>query len=146
MTTATLEYGDPRVRQAVWKNIHPEPNTGCWLWSGYINEDGYGRGYPVAGGRLVMAHWITFESMVRPVRYPDEELDHLCVTRACVNPAHLEAVPHRVNRDRQAKSITHCKYGHEFTPENTTRTRNGNRACLPCRRRRNSRNLGKTLD
>lgn len=30
---------------------------------------------------------------------------------------------------------THCKRGHEFTPANTMRTKNGSRHCLACRRR-----------
>lgn len=31
---------------------------------------------------------------------------------------------------------THCKYGHEFTPENTHRRPNGGRTCKACRLRR----------
>jgi hypothetical protein len=29
---------------------------------------------------------------------------------------------------------THCKRGHEFTPENTTRNRLGHRRCRECRK------------
>ena len=135
-------YGDPRVRQAVWNNIAVS-ETGCWLWMKYLNEDGYGRGYAVAGGRLTMAHWITFEALVRRVNYPSEELDHKCRVRNCVRPSHLEAVPHKVNRARQAAVITHCKYGHEFTVENTSYqtfpSGRKQRHCLACRKRRNSK-------
>ena len=63
---------------------------------------------------------------------------------ACVNPAHLEAVTHRENVLRgagvsaiQARK-THCKHGHEFTPENTMKVRtpsgNGGRRCRTCDR------------
>ncbi len=31
---------------------------------------------------------------------------------------------------------THCIHGHEFTPENTYRTRKGFRVCRTCRRNR----------
>lgn len=33
---------------------------------------------------------------------------------------------------------THCKHGHEFTPENTRVTARGERECLRCRRERNA--------
>lgn len=33
-------------------------------------------------------------------------------------------------------TLTHCKHGHEFTPENTRIGRNGDRVCLACHRRR----------
>lgn len=111
-------WGDPRIREVIWRNIHPEPNTGCWLWSGYINEDGYGRGYPIAGGRLVFAHRITFEFLVS-VLAKGMELDHLCRNRACCNPNHLEAVTHRENIRRAADRITHCPQGHEYLRANT---------------------------
>jgi hypothetical protein len=55
-----------------------------------------------------------------------------------VNPDHLEPVSHRLNMDRAVAARTHCKYGHEFTPENTYNRRNAkggiSRACRTCRR------------
>ena len=45
----------------------------------------------------------------------------------------LDRVAHGV--DQNAKK-THCKQGHEFTPENTYRSPNGNkRACVTCKRK-----------
>jgi hypothetical protein len=66
------------------------------------------------------------------------ELDHLCRNRSCVNPAHLEAISHKENilRGESFSSInakrTHCKHGHEFTPENTYRWRGKMRTCRAC--------------
>jgi hypothetical protein len=37
----------------------------------------------------------------------------------CCNPEHLEAVTQVENLRRQQMAITHCRRGHEFTPENT---------------------------
>lgn len=114
-----MHYGDTRLRDFVWDRIMPEPNTGCWLWVGHINQDGYGRGPQVAGGRLVMAHRMTFETQHGEIS-EGLELDHLCKVRSCCNPDHLEAVTHEENVLRgesfAAKNavLTHCKRGHEY--------------------------------
>jgi len=71
--------------------------SGCWLWSGARNRAGYG----VIGINLAskLAHRISYEAFVGPV--PEGlELDHLCKTKACVNPAHLEPVTRAENVKR----------------------------------------------
>jgi hypothetical protein len=96
----------------------------CWLWTGYTNEFGYGR--LKIDGRYRSAHRVIYELLVGMVD-PDLHLDHLCRNRKCVNPAHLEPVTPRVNILRGVGApannarMTHCKYGHPFTPENTMR-------------------------
>lgn len=96
--------------------------TGCIVWVGGISAKGYGRF--VVNSRRVTAHRWIYERTVGPV--PDGiVLDHLCRVRSCVNVAHLEAVSNRENIVRgvgaTARNLrkTHCKNGHEFTPENT---------------------------
>lgn len=68
-------------------------------------------------------------------------LDHLCRHPWCVNPAHLDPVEHAENVRRGASGIkamaraalqTHCKHGHEFTPENTRISAQGSRVCRAC--------------
>ncbi|MEV4271931.1 HNH endonuclease signature motif containing protein [Micromonospora aurantiaca (nom. illeg.)] len=89
------------------------------------------------GGVIRPAHRIAYEMKRGPV--PDGlELDHLCRNRRCVRPAHLEPVTRRTNLLRgetipaRLAERTHCRHGHEFTPENTYQWR-GSRFCRTCR-------------
>ena len=102
-----------------------------------------------------MAHRVAYELTNGPI--PDGlELDHLCRVRHCVNPSHIEAVTHRENTLRGTGPIphrarqSHCKHGHEFTPENTYRLPNGCRHCRTCSiewtRRRRERDKRDELD
>lgn len=64
----------------------PEPNSGCHLWLGRVNNRGYGR---IRGGyRDLQAHRVAYELFRGPV--PDGMLVcHKCDTPLCVNPDHL---------------------------------------------------------
>jgi hypothetical protein len=117
--------------------------TGCWLWTRATTKDGYGHFYPTRSRQAVLAHRWAYEFLVGPIP-AEKELDHVCRVPACVNPAHLEPVTHRVNclrgQSPYAKKArqTHCKHGHEFTPENTMIHR-GCRECRECERIRGER-------
>jgi hypothetical protein len=61
----------------------------CWLWTGTLNRDGYGR--VSIGGREIGAHRAVYEALIGAV--PEGmQLDHLCRVPNCVNPEHLEPV------------------------------------------------------
>lgn len=64
----------------------PEAITGCWLWTGALSTEGYGR-ISMNNG-LVQAHRIPWE-MVHGAIPKGMELDHVCHCRACVNPEHV---------------------------------------------------------
>jgi hypothetical protein len=68
--------------------------SGCWLWTGEMNRNGYGR--VRSDGKRVMAHRRAWELLRGPIP-TGLVLDHLCRNRHCCNPAHLEPVTVREN-------------------------------------------------
>ncbi len=130
------------LHERLWPKV--DPSGGCWLWTASKSAGGYGK--LGVGGRTVDAHRVVYELLVGPIP-ADRELDHLCRVRNCVNPMHLEAVTRRENVRRswtpellqqRRAAQTHCKHGHEWTPENTCNSGRG-RFCLACARANNAR-------
>lgn len=115
---------------------HINKTEGCWLWTGWKNNKGYGM--LTERGKHVLAHRMMWESINGPIP-SGMELDHLCRNTLCVRPDHLEAVTHRENILRGAGPIprnarkTHCPHGHVYDRKNT-RLNNGHRACRACGR------------
>lgn len=109
----------------------------CWPWTGALDQNGYGAFWD--GRSMRKAHRVIYETLVGPV--PDGlQLDHLCRNRACTNTAHLEPVTARENSMRGETiaaanaAKTHCPVGHEYTPDNTMRSKLGKRQCRRCHR------------
>ncbi len=81
-------------------------SSGCWLWLGEYNRNGYGR--VKFAGRKLMAHRVIYELVVDQI--PDGlVLDHICRNRCCVNPDHLEEVTIRENTLRGDAVLFRCK-------------------------------------
>lgn len=126
----------PNTAGLFWAKVTGGDVDTCWIWTGRLNEAGYGR--YTSATRLVLAHRWAYVHMVGPI--PDGlVLDHLCRVRACVNPWHLDPVTDLVNIRRGAatwsrKPIQFCKRGHEYTQENTYLFPTGERACRACRK------------
>lgn len=79
-----------------------DPETGCWMWTASLKRTGYGqiRVY----GHYTRAHRAAYELYVGPI--PEGmHIDHLCRTKACVNPAHLEPVSQAENTRRGDTAI-----------------------------------------
>lgn len=156
------KHGDPNIVISVqdkrpaaerWRDryqVHPE--TGCWLWSESWLVHGYGKISDQGVDKY--AYRYVYEQLVGPIPV-GMTLDHLCHSRdascaggdtcwhrRCVNPEHMQPVPLAVNiaRGQAPPSVNRrkveCKWGHEFTPENTyIRTDGRSRGCRACTRR-----------
>lgn len=111
-------------------HISPEPNTGCWIWTGELSGHGYGRLW--INNKRQMAHRYFYEQFVGSI--PNNyEIDHICGIRSCCNPSHLTPVSRSENASRRKLTQDHCKHGHEFTSENTYVDKRGWRQCIACR-------------
>ena len=129
--------------------------SGCWQWTGSLNNKGYGR--VSVNGRRRLAHRVSYE--IHNGSIPETlEIDHICHDpkicllgdkcphRGCVNPNHLILSTHARNCSAEratglgavaanaaSRARTHCKRGHEFTADNT-RIKGTARNCKECSR------------
>jgi len=73
--------------------------SGCWLWQGEINRNGYGTFLirPQPGIRKRKMVHIEVYVLVKGEYDRKLLLDHTCRTRNCCHPKHLEPVTVRVN-------------------------------------------------
>ncbi len=118
------------------KFVIPEPNSGCWIWLGSLNNKGYGT--VQFNRRTQYAHRAAYFTHVGPI--PEGlELDHLCRNPACCNPSHLEPVTHAENLHRGSRAtMPTCINGHELKGDNliALNGRGKERRCKICHRER----------
>lgn len=90
----------------LWARVH---KTGtCWLWTGEVDDDGYGVVWD--GKRTWKAHRFIQTLLVCEIP-DDQELDHRCFVRNCVNPAHLRLVTRKQNIEHKRGALKNSKTG-----------------------------------
>lgn len=87
-----LELATPKEHARFWRKVNKTET--CWTWTGAVHGMGYGV-FQLAG-KPQLAHRVSYFNFVGATD-DDLEIDHLCMNKICMNPAHLEQVTHRVN-------------------------------------------------
>jgi hypothetical protein len=152
----TPELYTARSKARLWSRIDitTDPEE-CWNWTGYVNNK---LGYPAYNVRALHLPWTPKKdntTRVQPIvwwltydKAPEHWIVTLCKNHLCCNPNHLADLPatemtrfRGPMKNRVVK--THCKRGHEYTPENTYvwHGKYDVRCCRTCSRiRENARN------
>jgi len=128
----TFTHADPRIEIG--------ESSGCWLWTGARDKDGYGV-VCNADYNTTRAHR-AFYLKAHGINSLDGVLDHQCKTRNCVNPLHLRVTTHRANVLHNSNGLAQANAakpncplcGGEFVVV-TSPTRSW-RQCPPCQRQR----------
>jgi hypothetical protein len=103
-----------------WNRV--SKTDGCWLWTGCLASNGYGR-FPL-NYRRIPAHRYAWTLSNGPIP-AGLEVCHHCDVRRCVRPDHLFLGTREDNiQDAKQKrrfpwnTSTHCRRGHELTGKN----------------------------
>jgi hypothetical protein len=128
------------LRRRFERLVSPEPNTGCWLWTGVI-ANGYGKinvgTKRTAAGVVVgvrdYAHRVSYELHKGPIP-AGLHIDHVCCVTACVNPAHLEPVTGAENTRRFGERRDVCRAGHRIDEVGVITNGATVRTCAECKR------------
>ncbi len=130
------------VADRIENKIERITESGCWIWTGSLTNNGYGR--VSVSRKIVVAHKISY-LIYRGDIPKGLTLDHLCRVRCCVNPWHLEPVTMRENimrgesfASKNAKK-EFCPAGHQYSGENLAIQVSGGRKgryCRECARRK----------
>jgi hypothetical protein len=134
----------PRIEERFWSKVERRGPDECWPWKGARGRRGYGQFW--LDGKKRVATQVSWE-FEHGRAFPDGlHACHHCDNPPCVNPRHIFPATHSENlRDAYRKgrttqvgyaNRTHCKHGHEYTPENTyVLPGRGWRQCRACRAR-----------
>ena len=77
------------LEQRFWDRVSPEPNSGCWLWTGAGSRN-YGQmRAPAPAKHVTYATHIALLLAGRPQPSPTALACHRCDVSWCVNPDHL---------------------------------------------------------
>ena len=117
---------------------------GHWIWTGAKHPDGYGlfeyKGRTIGAHRISAMLFLGYN--LEDFKYSGKMICHKCEYKDCVKPDHIYIGTNRdnmidrgFNDDNANRAKTHCKNGHEYTPENIYwNPKDGGRDCRICKK------------
>ena len=104
-----MDYVRFLARREIERQSEPDLNGGCWLWTGLVGSNGYGR--LSVRKNTMSAHRWSYTAFRGEI--PDGALVcHSCDVRVCVNPDHLWLGTHKDNtRDMLKKGRARDRRG-----------------------------------
>lgn len=124
------------LAERLLRKVRCDIATHCWVFTGGLNM-GYGQLQTMneETGELtsIRTHRLAYQLYVGPLT-PEMEVHHLCGTRACCNPMHLQPLTdleHKKADPNWVGNRTHCIRGHPLEGDNI-RLVQGVRRCKQC--------------
>lgn len=109
------------IEDRLERNSTPEPNSGCRLWLGAVDKDGYGQ--MKVGCVTKRAHRLSWQTHKGPI--PDGLCTlHKCDVRSCIEPEHLflgTDLDNARDRDAKGRQASGDRNGSRLHPESRPR-------------------------
>lgn len=84
--TVAKRYSLERSLEIMWKHIDRDGPNGCWIWTGGVNNMGYGK--MKFGTKIMAVHRLVYQ-LAHGFIKPRDWCLHKCDTPRCVNPEHI---------------------------------------------------------
>src|ERR1700721_297000 len=113
--------------------IEIEPNSGCWIWTGNIDKDGYGSYKFTVKGKNWRVHRLVWTLLIGD---PARVMHHQCGVKPCCNPSHFEGFDSFAEDNRHHR-LTICESGRHILSESRRILPNGvSGGCMLCEKER----------
>lgn len=87
--------------ERIWTRV--DKTSTCWNWTGCLDRKGYGIIGDKTGDQKVSlrVHRLAYSLLIGPLT-DEDQVDHRCHNRHCVNPEHLRATTGKQNQENRA--------------------------------------------